>query len=247
MLSFGSISAADDRVVKIVYSGTPTIPVASFSGTPTSGAAPLSVSFTDSSTQSPTAWYWDFGDGNNSTVQSPSHSYTSGGQYIVSLTVSNASGQNSILKDNYITANATPAAAFVYDRVSGVLGAETTAYFRDRSTNTPTAWSWNFGDGGTDTTQNPSHTYTTSGAFTVSLKATNASGNNTSTKTNLVNIMGIKADFGVDHTFGVSPLTVNFTDESAGTPTSWSWVFGDGGTSTAQNPSHTYSGTGYYT
>ena len=253
VLSFGSISALDDRVVKIVYNGTPTVPVANFSASPTSGAPPLNVSFTDSSTQSPTAWYWDFGDGNTSTVQSPSHTYSSSGQYIVSLTASNASGQTTALKDNYITANAAPAANFIYDRVKGVLAQEPNgdcvAYFRDRSTNTPTAWSWNFGDGGTDTTQNPTHTYTTSGVFTVSLKATNASGNNTCTMTNLVNIMALKADFTADNVFGTAPLTVNFTDESSGSPnpTAWSWTFGDGGTSTAQNPSHTYTSTGYDT
>ena len=122
VLSFGSVASLDDRVVAIVYNGTPSVPVANFSGSPTSGSAPLSVTFTDSSTQTPTAWYWDFGDGNNSVSQNPSHTYTSGGRYIVSLTVSNASGQNTILKDSYITVNAAPVAAFVYDRVSGVVG-----------------------------------------------------------------------------------------------------------------------------
>ena len=56
-----------------ITAGTP--PVANFSGTPTSGAKPLSVTFTDSSTNSPTAWCWNFGDSSTSTVQNPSHSY----------------------------------------------------------------------------------------------------------------------------------------------------------------------------
>ncbi len=245
VLSFGSITAGDARVVKIVYNGTPTVPVANFSGSPTSGSAPLSVTFTDSSTHTPTAWYWDFGDGNVSTVQSPSHSYAAG-QYIVSLTASNASGQDTMIKDNYITANGTPAADFAFYRVWGVVGAETTAEFKDKSTNSPTSWSWTFGDGGTATTQNPTHAYTAAGTYNVGLTAYNASGNNTVTKTGLVHILPIKCNFSATPTFGVVPLATTFTDESAGTPTSWSWTFGDGGTSTAQNPSHTYTTTGYF-
>ena len=60
--------------------------------------------------------------------------------------------------------------------------------FTDLSTNGPTSWLWNFGDGGTSTLQNPSHTYFTNGTFTVSLKATNAYGNNTNTKNNYITI-----------------------------------------------------------
>jgi PKD repeat protein len=55
------------------------------------------------------------------------------------------------------------------------------------------------------------------------------------------------ADFTGAPTSGDYPLTVNFTDQSSGTPTSWAWTFGDGGTSTAQNPSHTYTVAGTYT
>jgi PKD repeat protein len=60
--------------------------------------------------------------------------------------------------------------------------------FTDESTNTPTSWLWNFGDGTTSTLQDPSHQYTTNGTYTVSLKATNAYGNNTSTLTNYITV-----------------------------------------------------------
>ncbi|MCX6200582.1 MAG: M4 family metallopeptidase, partial [Bacteroidetes bacterium] len=60
--------------------------------------------------------------------------------------------------------------------------------FNDLSTSAPTSWLWNFGDGGTSTLQNPSHTYFTNGTFSVSLKATNAYGNNTNTKNNYITI-----------------------------------------------------------
>jgi PKD repeat protein len=67
-------------------------PSASFSANPTAGTAPLTVQFTDSSTGSPTAWSWDFGDGGTSTAQNPSHEYTEAGTYLVTLTASNAAG-----------------------------------------------------------------------------------------------------------------------------------------------------------
>jgi len=77
-------------------------PVADFSGTPTSGTAPLNVAFTDSSTNNPTSWYWTFGDGNSSTSQNPSNNYTSPGDYTVSLTATNQYGSDTETKTNYI-------------------------------------------------------------------------------------------------------------------------------------------------
>ena len=67
-------------------------PVADFSASPTSGNAPLNVSFTDHSTGSPTSWNWDFGDGTSSTQQNPTHIYSNPGQYNVSLGVTNSGG-----------------------------------------------------------------------------------------------------------------------------------------------------------
>ena len=78
-------------------------PVANFSGNPTSGTAPLSVAFTDLSTNNPTSWSWTFGDSGTSTAQSPSHTYAVG-QYTVSLTATNAYGSDSETKTSYITA-----------------------------------------------------------------------------------------------------------------------------------------------
>ena len=78
-------------------------PVANFVGNPTSGAAPLTVAFTDQSTNSPTAWGWTFGDGGTSTAQNPSHSYAAG-TYTVSLTATNAYGSDGETKTGYIIA-----------------------------------------------------------------------------------------------------------------------------------------------
>ncbi len=77
-------------------------PHARFQGTPTTGSGPLTVAFTDLSTNSPTSWSWDFGDGSTSTEQNPTHVYTSLGGYSVSLTVANAQGSDTEVKNNYV-------------------------------------------------------------------------------------------------------------------------------------------------
>jgi PKD repeat protein len=82
-----------------------TAPVADFSGTPLSGTAPLSVAFTDASTNTPTSWAWTFGDGGTSTAQNPSHVYASAGTYNVGLTATNSGGSNLATKNAYITVN----------------------------------------------------------------------------------------------------------------------------------------------
>jgi len=114
-------------------------PVASFSGSPTSGTAPLTVNFTDSSTNSPTAWSWTFGDSSTSTAQNPSHQYTSANSYTVSLQATNASGSDTETKTDYITVDAyaypTARTAWCGSLVSGGLSDVQTsndAYFRWR-------------------------------------------------------------------------------------------------------------------
>jgi len=164
-------------------------PVANFTGNPTSGTAPLTVMFTDSSTNSPTSWSWTFGDSGTSTAQSPSHIYNSAGQYTVSLTATNAYGSDGETKTNYITVSSggnPPVAQFVGAPTSGVV--PLLVAFTDQSTNSPTSWSWTFGDGGTSTAQNPSHTYTAAGSYTVSLTATNQYGSDGETKTNYITV-----------------------------------------------------------
>ncbi len=129
-------------------------------------------------------------------------------------------------------------AAFSGTPTSGTVAL--TVSFTDQSTNSPTSWAWNFGDSGTSTAQNPSHTYTTAGTYTVTLTATNSGGSDPETKTNYITVSSPVpppvAAFSGTPTSGTAPLTVSFTDHSTNSPTSWSWTFGDGGTSTAAEP-----------
>lgn len=81
---------------------------AGFSGTPTSGAAPLSVFFTDISIGYPETWHWDFGDGYTSDQQNPTHIYENVGTYSVTLTVTGATGSSSVTKNAYVTVTSGP-------------------------------------------------------------------------------------------------------------------------------------------
>ena len=86
----------------------PAPPIANFTATPTSGNALLSVTFNDTSANTPTSWLWTFGDGTNSTIQHPIHIYTSAGNYTISLNVTNEDGANATIKENYISVSNPP-------------------------------------------------------------------------------------------------------------------------------------------
>jgi PKD repeat protein len=87
-------------------------PTAGFSTTPTMGAAPLVVAFTDASTGAITAWIWDFGDGRTSGAQHPRHVYTAAGTYTVSLTVTGPGGTDDEVKVGYVTVSPSPSPGY---------------------------------------------------------------------------------------------------------------------------------------
>jgi PKD repeat protein len=229
-----------------------TAPVAAFSGTPASGASPLTVTFTDASTSSSgaiTDWAWDFGDGTTSTIQNPTHTY-SVGIYTVKLTVTAPGGTDTEIKTSYIVSgDAAPAADFTATPTAGLY--PMTVTFTDASAGNVSTYYWNFGDGTYSALENPVHTYTWPGTFTVSLTVTGPGGSDTETKTSLINtnVQAPDADFSASPTTGLNPLHVFFTDQSTGNLTgiTYAWNFGDGATSTAQNPDHTYTADGLYT
>ncbi|SPF51664.1 exported hypothetical protein [Syntrophobacter sp. SbD1] len=238
--SFGSSSHQTAITVNLAR------PVANFIASPTSGTVPLAVSFTDSSTGSVTSWSWNFGDGGTSTSQDPSHTYANPGTYTVTLTAGGLGGNSNPTTTSITVIPPPPIANFSAAPTNGT--APLAVQFTDASTGSVTGWSWNFGDGGTSTSQHPNHTYTSPGTYTVTLTATGPGGNSNPQTTSItVNPPSPVANFSAIPTNGNAPLSVQFTDSSTGSVTSWSWVFGDGGTSTSQNPIYTYSTPGTYT
>ncbi|MBN2098201.1 MAG: PKD domain-containing protein [Dehalococcoidia bacterium] len=159
--------------------------------------------------------------------------------------------------NGYITSGTTPAFSLYLDSIvafgPGTSGlAPLTVIFKDLSSNSPTSWAWDFNnDGVTDSTaQNPTYTYTVAGTYTVKLTATNADGSGEEVKTSYITVNGPPvAAFTSDVQSGAAPLTVSFTDQSSGSPTSWAWDFDNDGTvdSTDQNPTYTYNAAGTYT
>nr|MBP6828600.1 PKD domain-containing protein [Saprospiraceae bacterium] len=229
------------NISKSVIVSTP--PLAAFTASPTSGCGPLTVQFTNQSSGNPTSYNWLFPGGtpSASTEQNPTVVYNTPGTYSVTLTVGNNAGTNSITQTNYITVNAAPVAGFT-SNTNGAI-----ASFTNTSQNA-TAYSWNFGDGGTSNLTNPTHTYTNDGTYTVTLTATGPCGTATSSQSVTI-ATPPTAGFSASPLAGCAPLTVQFTNASSQNATSWNWQF-PGGTpssSTQQNPSVVYSNSGTYT
>ncbi|GAB7017112.1 hypothetical protein JCM10550A_24820 [Methanogenium cariaci] len=140
----------------------------------------------------------------------------------------------------------TPKVAFSANVTSGF--SPLSVRFMDLSSNEPNAWQWNFGDGGSSSQQNPVHTYTAPGVYTVQLTAHNPDGPGTLIKSGYIQVSeGFVVNFTATPLSGTAPLMVSFTDLTTGTPVSWLWDFGDNNTSTEQNPVHTYLSGGSYT
>jgi PGF-pre-PGF domain-containing protein len=99
-------------------------PVVSFDSDVVSGKVPLEVIFTDKSSEEPTSWLWDFGDGSTSNLQNPAHTYMASGTYTVNLTVSNANGSNSLARIDYISADTRPVVAIDYIRPNPAIKGE---------------------------------------------------------------------------------------------------------------------------
>ena len=214
------------------------------------GCAPKTIQFTDLSLLNSVGagtYYWDFGDGNHSSLQSPSHVYTNAGSYTVTLLVTNSVGcSKTLTKTSYIQVS-KPTADFTAVNVASCTLPLTTN-FTNASSNGAVSYQWNFGDGYTSTATSPSHTYTVQGAYNVTLIATNAAGcKDTIVKQNFINIGGLAAIFSLSPAIACASTAINFTNASTPAAAISTWYFGDGTTSTATNPSHTYAAGGTYT
>jgi PKD repeat protein len=218
-------------------------------------AGPTSIAFMGMGTGpgTITGYSWDFGDGTTSTLQNPNHTYSSMGYYYVCLTISGVDSLNNPFSCDYCDSlyvgnTFNPCMAmYSYTAVASTLS------FQDMSV-TPgpvTSYSWSFGDGGTSTLQNPSHTYAAMGSYYACLTVAGIDSNNTPFQCSYCDSVFVTNTSSCMASFGFSqpgPNTFSFINTTTvqGTILAYNWDFGDGNTSTLANPSHTYASSGVY-
>lgn len=203
-----------------------------------------STQFTDLTSGVPIAWNWNFGDGTNAVVQHPSHTYLTAGTYTVTLISFGGAGCSDTVTLP-ITITGIPTSNF--NAVS--VCANDTTFFTDLSLGNPDVYTWNFGDGITDNTNNPNpeHVYNSAGTYNVTLTSGYAaSGCTNSITIPVVAFPRTNPNFSTN-TPCLGAVT-NFTDLTSGTPINWEWNFGDGSPiDNTASPNHTYANNGTFT
>jgi gliding motility-associated-like protein len=217
-------------------------PIASF--TFTAGCQDQVAMFTSTSSANVVSWSWNFGDGNTSSVASPSNLYDSASVYSVVLTVTSDSGCTASVTQP-VTIYPMPVAGFIVQTSCTSLDVS----FTDTSSvasGTITSYSWNFGDGGTSAQQSPAYTYATSGTYTVTLIIQSSNGcldTATSVVTTGTPVLADYIPHGGDYNVNQS---ISFTNQSTGAVT-YIWNFGDGSpTSGSTDPTYSYGTPGTY-
>lgn len=221
-------------------------PSAAFAADTLSGCLPLEVQFSDSSVsgQNIVSWFWELGDGTTSTLQNPTHTYTTPDVFDVKLIIVNDEGcTDTLVRNSYVKAGNKPVADFsVSTRDLCLYGSVS---FFDLSSTNSNQWLWQFGDGNSSMDQEPVYAYSDTGLFTISLIANSNGCLDTITRTDYIHIAPPDAKFTVVQTCG-NPYTVEFIDNSLA-PDTWFWNFGDSTTSTDPSPTHTFPTRGRYT
>lgn len=206
------------------------------------------VAFTDKSSGGVAQWEWSFPGGtpDHSTDENPAVQYLISGTYAVTLTATNGENHDTKTTEDYITVNDVVAdfSASVNEVDPGG-----TVQFTDESTGGATQWNWSFPGGTPDnsTEQNPLIEYLVGGAHDVTLTAMNGDNSNTVKKEDYI-VVSMTADFAVNRTTVYARHSVQFSDESQGSPASWDWSF-DGGSpveSNKMNPIIFYPTPGTY-
>lgn len=219
--------------------------VPSFTTSTTAGCGPLTVQF-DCTVPDAISWSWNFGDGNTSSIDNPTHTYVNPGTYTITLTVNTLSGCNgTVTIPAMITVDAKPTANFTLVQDSGC--SPFTAHFINQSTGAAT-YAWQFGNNDSSRLTNPTSTYVQGGFFSVTLVAQSTHGcADTITRTQLVKVFAPNARFTATPLIGCPGMSVQFSPAVTNlNVVSYLWNFGDGNTSTQQNPSHTYTAIGDY-
>ncbi len=233
----GTASCTDTASIPLVVLPSP---IANFNFNNNNGCDSLTVTFTDFSSFNTIAWNWDFDNGNFSTLQNPpSQFYSSPGNYNVELVATSINGCTDT-SVQIINVYQSPVPGFFPTSVCQ----NEIASFTDTSSSSfgdpIISWNWDFGDGNSSTQQNPSHVYIISGPVNVILNVSTAFCSASDTITVTIETAPT-ADFTPDVITGCSPLPVNFTNTSSANSVNYLWDFGDGNTSTFNNPTHIYT------
>jgi PKD repeat protein len=247
--SLGDVSRSTAQVT--VNNVAPTVSI----GGPYSGTAGGAISFTGSGSVPDSgdtlSYSWNFGDNTTSTLQDPTHTYTTAGSYKVSLTVSDQEGASTTVTATATVTTDPPIASAGPNQTVNEGTAVTFAGTASGGVGSLT-YQWTFGDGAsTAGTLTPTHTYTSDGTYTATLTVTDSQGNVRASTTQVtVNNVAPTVSIGGPYS-GSTTATINFSGSGSVPDTadtlSYSWNFGDGSTSTLQNPSHSYATPGTYT
>ncbi len=197
----------------------------------------------------PYIWNWDFGDGNTSNLQNPSHIYEVEGSYPLILTISdNQNNTNNSISYVNVYSN-TELMVDANGPYEGVVN-ETIQFSGSVIGGVePYSWFWDFGDGETSNLQNPLHSFNNTGYYTVTLNVTDNESNFDAdiTSVSIYSNTELMVDANGPYE-GVVNETIQFSGSVIGgvEPYSWFWDFGDGSTSNLKNPEHTYHSDGNY-
>lgn len=188
-------------------------------------------------------WDWDFGDGITDNVQNPSHTFSTSDDHLVTLTVTTDMGCSATTQAIAVVLPLPqPSFAPIDDCIIANYPFPNTSTI---TSGTLANWVWNFGDGGTANTQNPTHTYTTFGTYDVQLTATSAFGCVDSITQSITLHDNPIAGFEVPPVCQEEPVQLQDTSTiGEGSIVAWSWTFAGGGTSTDQNPIHAFLTSG---
>lgn len=235
------------EVERVNYITVFAAPVPSFTANMTLGCLPSTIQFTDATTPagSAVAWEWNFGDGNTSTLQNPSNTYTNVGFYTVTLTVTNATGcKTTISHGSYIRIVGSISTDFSFS-APATCKAPFAVNFQNQSSGPGNiSYSWDFGNSQTSTATNPSTVYNSTGNYNVTLNAQSDLGC-TGSITKVVDITGVNTDFTAPTNSCINQ-PVTFTNTPSSPPVSSTWYFGDGTISSQINPVKTFLTAGTY-
>ena len=209
------------------------------------GAPPLTVDFTSGATgTAPRTYFWEFGDGATSTVENPSHIFTTAGTYPVNFTGTNACG---LVQRQFLITVCEPVTALPTATPQSGAPPLEVQFDAGASGSGPFFYTWNFGDGVSSNAPNPTHTYATPGDYVATLTVINSCG--TDVRVLPIGVCApVTTAATASTTGGAVPLTVNFaTNEAGSAPIAVNWDFGDGSSSTESLPSHTYTTGGIFT